>query len=171
MQVGRSTVQLPDDLLEYPSVIHALEFAGSHAPDRTALVCGEHAIDYAGYRRAVGGMAAMIMALCETGDRAAVLMTNSIDMAVALMGAMAVRSGDQMRGGEDDGQHREQHQNPIGNIPDPPRNVRLAVLVDAKSADGDGGGNANPSESEVGHISILGAMPCMPTLPKANTQI
>jgi long-chain acyl-CoA synthetase len=89
MQVGRSEVQLPDDVLEYPSVIHALDFAGDHAPDRIALVCGSRAIDYAGYRRAVGGMAAMILEVCKPGDRAAVLMTNSIDMAVALMGAMA----------------------------------------------------------------------------------
>ena len=59
MQVGRSEVQLPEDVLEYPSVIHALDYAGDHAPDRTALVCGSRAIDYAGYRRAVGGMAAM----------------------------------------------------------------------------------------------------------------
>ena len=89
MQVGRPTFDLPDDVLEFPSVIHALDYAGAEVPDRIALVCGDHAIDYAGYRRGVGGMAAMLGGLCKPGDRAAVLMTNSIDMAVALMGAMA----------------------------------------------------------------------------------
>jgi long-chain acyl-CoA synthetase len=89
MQVGRPTFDLPDDVLEFPSVIHALDYAGAQVPDRIALVCGERTIDYAGYRRSVGGMAAMIGGLCEPGARAAILMTNSIDMAVALMGAMA----------------------------------------------------------------------------------
>ena len=89
MQVGRPTVELAEDVLEFPSVIHALDYAAEHVPERIVLVCGEHAIDYAGYRRAVGGMAAMIGGLCNPGNRAAVLMTNSIDMAVALMGAMA----------------------------------------------------------------------------------
>ena len=89
MQIGRSPVELADDVLEFPSVIHALDFAAETAPDRTALVCGGHGIDYAGYRRAVGGLAAMLAGVCGAGDRAAVLMTNSIDMAVALFGAMA----------------------------------------------------------------------------------
>ena len=72
MQVGRPTVELAEDVLEFPSVIHALDYAAEHVPERIVLVCGEHAIDYAGYRRAVGGMAAMIGGLCNPGNRAAV---------------------------------------------------------------------------------------------------
>ncbi|NQV54552.1 MAG: AMP-binding protein [Rhodospirillales bacterium] len=89
MQVGRCEFEMPTDTLEFPSIIHSLDYAADHAPDRLALICEDKSIDFAGYRRAVGGMAALLEGRAGKGDRAAVLMTNSIDMAVALLGAMA----------------------------------------------------------------------------------
>ncbi len=88
MRVGRPTVDLADDALEFPSIIHALDFAAENVPERIALICGENSINFVRYRRAVSGMATMLSKVCSLGDRVAVLMDNSIDMAIALMGSM-----------------------------------------------------------------------------------
>ena len=88
MRVGRPSVDLADDALEFPSIIHALDFAAENVPERIALICGENSINFVRYRRAVSGMATMLSKVCSLGDRVAVLMDNSIDMAIALMGSM-----------------------------------------------------------------------------------
>ena len=88
MRVGRPSIDLADDALEFPSIIHALDFAAENAPEHIALICMENSINFARYRRAVSGMAAMLSKVCMLGDRVAILMNNSIDMAVALMGSM-----------------------------------------------------------------------------------
>jgi hypothetical protein len=79
--------------------------------------------------------------------------------------------GDQMRRGEDDGQHRKQQQNPVRNIPDLARNVGLAIHIDRKSADDEGGGNANPCNIKFGHASITVNTPDQPAFPMVNTEI
>ncbi|MEE2746755.1 MAG: AMP-binding protein [Pseudomonadota bacterium] len=89
MTAGRPTIELAPDTLEFESVIHSLDYAAETAPDRIALICGDEKIDFEGYRRAVGGIAVILSNICEPGDRAAVMMTNSIEMAVVLMGCMA----------------------------------------------------------------------------------
>ena len=62
MRVGRPSVDLADDALEFPSIIHALDFAAENVPERIALICGENSINFVRYRRAVSGMAGFIRA-------------------------------------------------------------------------------------------------------------
>ena len=89
MRIGRPSVDLADDAIQFPTIIHALDFAADKMPKRISLVCEKENIDFEHYRYAVAGMAKMILEICRPGDRVAVLMTNSIDMAVTLMGCMA----------------------------------------------------------------------------------
>ena len=86
----KSTVDpsLPD----YPSVIHALVAAAERAPQRTALVCGTRSITYAQYLRGTAGLARELVARGAAGARVLVLMGNSIETAVAMMGTMAARA-------------------------------------------------------------------------------
>ncbi|MGE5148314.1 MAG: class I adenylate-forming enzyme family protein [Candidatus Eiseniibacteriota bacterium] len=91
-QIGRSTVTLDPALPDYPTLIHALAEAARRAPDRTALICGDKTLDYAGYLRAVAGFARRLAGHGVAGERVAVLMSNSIEMAVAMLGAMAARA-------------------------------------------------------------------------------
>ena len=46
MRVGRPSVDLADDALEFPSIIHALDFAAENVPERIALICGENSINF-----------------------------------------------------------------------------------------------------------------------------
>lgn len=89
MKIGRPSVELADDAIQFPTIIHALDFAADNTPKQIALICEKKNIDFEHYRYAVAGMAKMLLEICRPGDRAAVLMTNSIDMAVTLMGCMA----------------------------------------------------------------------------------
>ena len=89
MQPGRSTFTIPADAPDYPTLVHALDAAAERVPDRVALIVDEQQLTYAQYRRAVAGMAAHLAPTVERGDRVALVMGNSIEMAVADFGAQA----------------------------------------------------------------------------------
>jgi len=90
--IGRSPVELDPSLPDYPTVVHALAEAARRAPERTAIICGDRMLSYAGYLRAVAGLARRLADRGVAGERVAVLMSNSIEMAVAMLGAMAARA-------------------------------------------------------------------------------
>jgi long-chain acyl-CoA synthetase len=77
------------DLPDYPTIVHALEFAARHAPERTALVCEDRELSYAQYGRAVAGLAGTLRERGAAGSRVVILMANSIEMSVACLGGMA----------------------------------------------------------------------------------
>ncbi|MFN0301717.1 MAG: class I adenylate-forming enzyme family protein [Burkholderiales bacterium] len=79
-------------LPNYPSVIHALADAAARVPDRIALICGERTMTYAEYLRGAAGVAHELNARGAAGGRVLILMSNGIDTAVAMMGAMAARA-------------------------------------------------------------------------------
>ncbi len=89
MQVGRPACEIPADLPDYPTIVHALDAAADDLPDRTALICEDKSVTFAQYRNAVAGMAGFLRGFCKKGDRASLIMANSIEMAVAEMGAFA----------------------------------------------------------------------------------
>lgn len=60
------------------------------APDREALVCGAERLTYADYARCVAGFAAELADAGVYGGRVAVLLGNSADVCIALLGAQAV---------------------------------------------------------------------------------
>jgi long-chain acyl-CoA synthetase len=71
-------------------MVHALDAVADRVPDRLALVVDEQQVTFAQYRRAVGGMAATLAPMLDRGDTVALVMGNSIEMAVADFGAQAV---------------------------------------------------------------------------------
>jgi long-chain acyl-CoA synthetase len=89
MQPGRSTLTIPDDAPDYPTMLHALDAVAERAPERVALIVGDRRLTYAQYRRSVGGMAAHLAPRVARGDTVALVMGNSIEMAVADFGAQA----------------------------------------------------------------------------------
>ncbi len=76
-------------LPDYPSIVHAIDFASRHVPDRNALHCEDRTLTYAELARAVGGLADRLRTLGARGSRVVLLMNNSIEMAVASLAAMA----------------------------------------------------------------------------------
>ena len=89
MTIGRPTMKIDPDLPNYPTIVHALEFAAGHVPDRTALVCEDRGITFAQYARAAGGLGRRLRELGAQDGRVAILMSNSIEMSVACLGGMA----------------------------------------------------------------------------------
>ena len=89
MQPGRSTFTIPQDAPDHPTLVHALDAAADRIPDRVALIVDDRQLTFAQYRRAVGGMAAHLASRVGRGDTVAVVMGNSIEMAVADLGAQA----------------------------------------------------------------------------------
>jgi long-chain acyl-CoA synthetase len=87
--IGRPARDVDPRLPFYPTVLHVLLEAAARAPEREALICGERSITYLQYRRAVDGLANELVARGAAGGRVAVMMGNSIEMAVAMLGAMA----------------------------------------------------------------------------------
>ena len=71
----------------FPTVVHMLIDAAARNPCGEALVCGDERLDYAGYLRAVTGLAAELAPL--RGRRVALLLGNSIDLAVATLAVQA----------------------------------------------------------------------------------
>ena len=71
----------------FPTVVHMLVDAAARHPTGEALVCGEERLDYAAYLRAVAGLASDLAAY--RGGRVALLLTNSIDLAVATLAVQA----------------------------------------------------------------------------------
>ena len=89
LQPGRSQSEIPQDTPNYPTILQALNFAADERPDRLALICEEKQVSFAQYRRAVAGVASTLSASAKRGDRVALIMANSIEMAIAVMGSYA----------------------------------------------------------------------------------
>jgi long-chain acyl-CoA synthetase len=75
--------------VRHETVVHALADAARRAPDATALVCGDESLDYRGYAACVARLAGGLAALGAPGDRVALLMDNSLDIAVATFAVQA----------------------------------------------------------------------------------
>jgi long-chain acyl-CoA synthetase len=73
----------------FPSVIHMLAEAALHAPRREALVCGDDRLTYGSYAQSVANLANRLKQAGAEGGRVAILMPNSADLAIALLGAIA----------------------------------------------------------------------------------
>ncbi len=89
VRIGRSALSIDPSLPRYDTVVHALAAAAERAPDRVALICRDRSITYTQYLRAVGGLARALAAHGVAGERVSIMMSNSIEMAVAMLGAMA----------------------------------------------------------------------------------
>ncbi len=76
-------------LPDYPTIVHAIDFAARHVPDRNALHCEGRTLTYAELARAIGGLADRLRALGARGSRVVLLMNNSVEMAVASLASMA----------------------------------------------------------------------------------
>jgi long-chain acyl-CoA synthetase len=72
-----------------PSVVHLLHEAARNAPDRPALTCDGETLNYAHYAGLVAGLARRLRERGAAGGRVAVVLSNSIDAAVALFAAQA----------------------------------------------------------------------------------
>ncbi len=85
----RAKAKLDPRYPRYPTILHALDRAAREIGDRPGLIVEDRALSYRQYRAAVAGMAHHLQALGAKGKRVAVCMTNSMEGAVALLGAMA----------------------------------------------------------------------------------
>ena len=72
--------------LNHATVVHALQDAASVRAQAGALRCGHETLTYEAYWRCALGCAAELRTHLAAGSRVALLMDNSLDMAVALMG-------------------------------------------------------------------------------------
>lgn len=73
----------------HPTVVHALVDAARQAPTTPALICGDDALDYRAYAACVAGLARELSRWSAPGGRIAVLMANSIDIAIASFAVQA----------------------------------------------------------------------------------
>jgi long-chain acyl-CoA synthetase len=76
----------------YPTIIHALARAAELNPAAPGFMCQERLLNYGEYAGAVAALAARFSELGVAGERIAVLMTNSMEAAVALLAGMAARA-------------------------------------------------------------------------------
>lgn len=79
----------------HETVVHMLMDAAQRSPDSVALTAGDTALSYRDYAGSVGNLAARLAASGARGGRVALVMGNSIDMAIAMFaihaaGAQAV---------------------------------------------------------------------------------
>ena len=82
-----------DDLPHvYPTVVHMLADAAAHAPERLALVCDEDRLTYAEYLRCVAGFAGQLAGMGVAGERVAIVLGNSVDIAIANYAVHAARA-------------------------------------------------------------------------------
>src|SRR5512147_983006 len=74
----------------HATVVHMLAEAAAEAGGRTALVCGDISLTYTEYLRCVGGFARLLQGLgAGPGERVALLLGNSAEMAIAMFGVHA----------------------------------------------------------------------------------
>ncbi len=73
----------------YETVVHMLRDAAMRSPNNAALVCGEDTLTYAEYAACVGGLVEELIARGAAGSRVALLMGNSVDIAVATFAAQS----------------------------------------------------------------------------------
>jgi long-chain acyl-CoA synthetase len=76
----------------YESVVHMLAAAAANWPEREALVCGEDRLTYGEYFEAVAGLAEALKTRGANGQRVALIMTNSVDICIAMFAAHAARA-------------------------------------------------------------------------------
>ena len=67
----------------FPSVVHMLADAAARSPDAPALICDDERLTYGQYLRCVAGFAGELRALGAAGQRVAIVLGNSIDIAIA----------------------------------------------------------------------------------------
>jgi len=72
----------PEAKLE--TLVHVLHYAADRAPSRTAIVCDDRSVTYGEYRHGVNVLAAQLAARGAAGQRIVVLMTNSIELSMAI---------------------------------------------------------------------------------------
>lgn len=90
MRDGTLRMQLSPQLPPvFPTAVHMLVDAASKAPGREALVCEDLRLTYDEYLRCVLGFAAELRSEGVGGGRVAVVLGNSVDICVALLGAQA----------------------------------------------------------------------------------
>jgi long-chain acyl-CoA synthetase len=75
--------------VRHETVVHALADAARLRPDAVALVCGDESLDYLSYAACVAGLAHELGPAGATGARVALLMGNSIDLAIATFAVQA----------------------------------------------------------------------------------
>jgi long-chain acyl-CoA synthetase len=74
---------------DYPTIVHALQYAVQACPGRPAIQCLDQEINYRQYTQAVSALSSELVAAGARGGRVATLMGNGIPHSVALMSAMA----------------------------------------------------------------------------------
>jgi len=92
MAIGRPTRDYDPSLPDAPTVVHAFADTVRRVPDRDAIICGERRLTYRQYFAAVAGYASRLGARGVAGERVALLMPNSIEVAVAALAGMAARA-------------------------------------------------------------------------------
>lgn len=74
----------------WPTVVHILDEAARKAPDGIALICGNESLTYRQYAACVAGLARELkVAGAGEGTRVALVMSNSLDIAIATFGVQA----------------------------------------------------------------------------------
>ncbi len=73
----------------FPTVVDLLADAAERAPDHPALEMGEEMLTYSEYLGCVAGFAEELQELGAAGERVALVMGNSVDIAIAMFGAHA----------------------------------------------------------------------------------
>ena len=76
----------------YPTIIHALAKAAELNPAAPGLMCQDRLLNYGEYAQAVAALAPVFADYRVARERVAVLMTNSMEAAVALLAGMAARA-------------------------------------------------------------------------------
>jgi long-chain acyl-CoA synthetase len=74
---------------DYPTIIHALAHAAELGPDRPGIACEAVELTYGQYAAVVGAMARRLQKFGVNDKNIGVMLTNSLEGAVALLGAMA----------------------------------------------------------------------------------
>lgn len=74
---------------DMPTVVHMLDDASRRSPQLTALSDSANALTYAEYARCVAGLAAFLRERLAPGDVVLLVMGNSAEMAVAMLGTLA----------------------------------------------------------------------------------
>ena len=79
-------------LPNYPTIIHALADAVAQAPDHTASICSGRSLSFAQLGRAVTGLSRRIRAQVPVDSRVMIMLSNSLEMEVAVFAAMAAQT-------------------------------------------------------------------------------
>lgn len=79
-------------LPNYPTIIHALADAVAQAPDHIASICSGRSLSFAQLGRAVTGLSRCIRALVTVDSRVMIMLSNSLEMEVAVFAAMAAQT-------------------------------------------------------------------------------